>query len=91
MYTKPGELVLDPMVGGGTTLIEARLLGRNAIGVDINYDAIILTLHRLYYLEKALEHSRKDELDIFFKSETKIQEYPKCLVSNISWRCEKFK
>jgi len=55
MFTKPGDLVLDPMVGSGTTLIEAKLLGRNSIGVDISYGAVILTLHRLYYLVKALE------------------------------------
>jgi DNA methylase len=35
-FTKPGELVVDPFVGGGTTLVEAMLLGRNAIGSDIN-------------------------------------------------------
>ncbi len=55
MYTKPGDTVLDPMVGGGTTCIEAKLLGRNCIGVDINYNAIMLTLHRLYWLERHLE------------------------------------
>ena len=55
MYTKPGDTVLDPMVGSGTTCIEAKLLGRNCIAVDISYDAVMLTLHRLYYLEKALE------------------------------------
>jgi DNA modification methylase len=54
MYTRPGDVVLDPMVGSGTTLIEAKLLGRNSIGVDINYNAVMLALHRLYYLEKAL-------------------------------------
>lgn len=54
MYTNPGDVVLDPMIGSGTTCIEARLLGRNCIGVDINYDSVILTLHRLYYLDKAL-------------------------------------
>lgn len=53
MYTEPGDLVLDPMVGSGTTCIEARLLGRNCIGVDINYNAVILTLHRLYWLEES--------------------------------------
>jgi len=36
MYSEPGEYILDPMVGGGTTLIEAKLLGRNALGLDIN-------------------------------------------------------
>ncbi len=62
MYTEPGDTVLDPMIGSGTTCIEAKLLGRNCIGVDINYNAVILTLHRLYWLEKYLREasSRKD-------------------------------
>ncbi|MEV0158137.1 DNA methyltransferase [Micromonospora sp. NPDC050686] len=34
-YTAPGDLVLDPMCGSGTTLVEAMHLGRHAIGVDI--------------------------------------------------------
>lgn len=34
-FTKPGELVIDPFVGLGTTLIEAARLGRCAIGIDI--------------------------------------------------------
>jgi hypothetical protein len=34
-YTRPGEWVLDPFAGAGTTLIEAQRLGRNAIGVDL--------------------------------------------------------
>ena len=55
MYTELGDTVLDPMVGSGTTCIEAKLLGRNCIGVDINYKAVMLTLHRLYWLEQYLE------------------------------------
>ena len=31
-----GQTVLDPFCGSGTTLVEARLLGFNAIGVDVN-------------------------------------------------------
>jgi len=53
-YTEPGAIVLDPMIGSGTTCIEALLLGRNCIAVDINYNAVMLTHHRLYYLLKAL-------------------------------------
>ena len=63
MYTRPGDTVLDPMIGSGTTCIEAKLLGRNCIGVDINYNAVILTLHRLYWLEKALLEYRDRGLD----------------------------
>jgi tRNA G10 N-methylase Trm11 len=34
-YTQPGELVLDPMCGIGTTLVEAAHLDRQAIGVEL--------------------------------------------------------
>ncbi|MDN5751554.1 MAG: site-specific DNA-methyltransferase [Pseudonocardia sp.] len=33
-YTRPGDLVLDPMCGIGTTLVEAVHLGRRAVGVE---------------------------------------------------------
>ncbi|MCY1144033.1 DNA methyltransferase [Actinoplanes sp. Pm04-4] len=33
-YTQPGNLVLDPLAGTGTTLAEAARAGRNAIGVE---------------------------------------------------------
>lgn len=46
-YSEEGELVLDPMVGGGTTLIEARLLNRNAIGYDVNQNAVNITSERI--------------------------------------------
>jgi hypothetical protein len=35
-FTRPGELVYDPFMGGGTTLVEAAALGRNSIGTDIS-------------------------------------------------------
>ncbi len=35
-FTEPGDLVLDPFVGGGTTLVEAMVSGRHAIGIDIS-------------------------------------------------------
>jgi hypothetical protein len=35
-FTKPGDIVLDNHVGGGTTLVEALVAGRHAIGVDIS-------------------------------------------------------
>jgi len=35
-FTAPGDLVMDPFVGGGTTMVEAAVSGRNAIGVDIS-------------------------------------------------------
>jgi hypothetical protein len=35
-FTEPGDYVLDPYVGGGTSLVEAMALGRHAVGVDIS-------------------------------------------------------
>lgn len=34
-YSAPGQLVVDPMAGIGTTLVEAALLGRKAVGVEL--------------------------------------------------------
>ncbi len=42
-HTKPGDLVLDPMCGGGTTAIEAISSGRRSINFDINPIALLLT------------------------------------------------
>lgn len=41
--TAPGELVLDPMVGSGVTIVEAWLLSRNAVGVDLDPLAALLS------------------------------------------------
>lgn len=35
-FTREGDLVLDPFMGGATTLVEARALNRIGIGLDIN-------------------------------------------------------
>ena len=34
-YSVPGALVLDPMAGTGTTLVEAALLGRRSVGIEL--------------------------------------------------------
>ena len=48
-FSKPGDTVLDPMVGGGTTPVECKLLGRNSISTDINPGAIQITRDRLTF------------------------------------------
>jgi hypothetical protein len=45
--TRPGDIVYDPFMGRGTTLIEAALLGRTPYGCDINPLSQIFTRSRL--------------------------------------------
>jgi DNA modification methylase len=59
-----GDLVLDQMCGSGTTLVECKLLGRNAIGVDINRDAIMVTLDRLNFGFKPMDPDYPPNLSI---------------------------
>lgn len=36
LTTRPGELVLDPFMGSGTTLVGAKAIGRSAIGIEVD-------------------------------------------------------
>jgi hypothetical protein len=42
-WTQPGSVVLDPFCGSGTTLVEAILLGRKALGIDMNPLAVAIS------------------------------------------------
>ncbi|MEJ7757959.1 MAG: DNA methyltransferase [Gemmatimonadaceae bacterium] len=41
-FSKPGDIVLDPFMGGGTSIVEACRLGRIAVGSDINALAVFI-------------------------------------------------
>jgi DNA modification methylase len=47
LFTHEGELVVDPFVGSGTTLIAARDIDRNAVGFDLKPEYIDLCANRL--------------------------------------------
>ncbi|MFV2179847.1 TRM11 family SAM-dependent methyltransferase [Actinomadura sp. LOL_016] len=46
-FTEPGDLVVDPMCGIGTTLVEAVHLGRDAAGVEYEPEFVHLTVGNL--------------------------------------------
>ncbi len=65
-YSEPGDTVLDMMVGGGTTLVECVLTGRNGVGVDINRDALMITLDRLKFMRDSDDEQIRDiQIDIY--------------------------
>lgn len=47
LVTDPGDVVLDPFCGSGTTLVASKILGRQAIGIDQSGHAVDLTKSRL--------------------------------------------
>lgn len=51
VFSKEGDIVLDPFVGGGTTIIAAELIGRKAIGFDLDWAAVQTTRVRLQETE----------------------------------------
>jgi len=46
-WSNPGDVVLDPMCGSGTTLVQAKVLGRHYIGFDISEEYVALSNKRL--------------------------------------------
>lgn len=58
-FTCPGDLVLDPHAGGGTTLVEALALGRHAVGIDISELAeFVSSVKTTIYKKSDLERVR---------------------------------
>ncbi|MCY4025933.1 MAG: DNA methyltransferase [Acidobacteria bacterium] len=80
--TDPGDLVFDPFMGRGTTLLEAALLGRAALGNDVNPLSRLLVEARLdppplAEVEARLgalaldgPAERPDDFDVFFHERT---------------------
>ncbi len=64
-YFAPGQTVLDPFCGSGTTLVQAHELGVNAMGYDIS--AFNVLLCRVKTARYNLAKARKEVLDILEK------------------------
>ena len=54
--SRPGETVLDPFMGTGTTLVAARSMGRRAIGVELVEHYCEIAVSRLAQLALPLEY-----------------------------------
>lgn len=70
--TDPGDVVLDPFCGSGTTLVASKMMGRHFIGIDISAEAVQLSNERLQDLVKTesavLKHGRTSYINADEKS-----------------------
>lgn len=73
--TNPGDVVHDPFMGRGTTIIEAALMGRIPFGCDINPVSLQLTRPRLRSIELKEVDERLQSIDL-----THAGEYPEELL-----------
>jgi len=70
--TEPGDVVLDPMVGSGTTVVEAFLAGRRGIGFDI--DPMALRLCKVKITPLALEETSAAGNKMLHRAEESLQQ-----------------
>ena len=80
--TEPGDLVYDPFMGRGTTVVEAALLGRAVAGCDVNPLSKVLAkprlappmlthvAERLHSLDLTVCDGYREDLTVFFHPET---------------------
>ncbi|HET7091089.1 MAG TPA: DNA methyltransferase, partial [Anaerolineae bacterium] len=64
-YFSPGQTVLDPFVGSGTTLVQANELGVNAVGFDVSAFNVLLSRAKTNRYD--LRKTRREILDILEK------------------------
>ena len=62
-YSCKGDLIVNPFMGGGTTLLESWLLQRKSVGLDISNPAVQTTTGRLDELEETAKPSGEITLD----------------------------
>lgn len=75
LYSNPGDWVLDQFMGSGTTLIEAKLLNRNAVGVDINPQSVSISNTNLQFqckTDSKIYIRKGDAADLYFIKDNSI-------------------
>jgi DNA modification methylase len=60
LYTQPGDVVLDPFMGSGSTAIAAVLTGRRYVGYEVSYEYCTLAGKRLSSLEPSGQATRRE-------------------------------
>lgn len=63
--TNPGDIIVDPFVGSGTTLLEAMILNRRSVGIDLNPLACLIAKAKTTIIaEEELRTNLTQHLDL---------------------------
>lgn len=76
--TQPGDTVLDPFAGTGTTLVAAHQLGRNSVGMEIDPKNVKMIQKRLEEIRDA------DTIEKYYQEYIYTEELPKIWGTNLS-------
>ena len=80
--TAQGETVIDPFVGGGTTLAQARALNRIAVGIDIDEVACLISRVLSYQLSEDELSELYDAVHLHLNRLTHLLADSKCIQAN---------
>ena len=84
-YTKPKDRILDPFAGSGTTLVEAVLNNRNAIGIDFDKFSQLLCEVKTTHLSSKQIKLLKQIKDTLFLNDEDIQPFKPDLHNVTHW------
>ncbi len=84
-YSQEGDIVIDPFMGSGTTIVEAIVNGRIGIGTDINEIANLLSKVKTTPIENLTLGNEFEKIknDLKIRTSEKIDEYRKKSLKNI--------
>jgi len=70
-YSNPGDLILDPFCGSGTTCVAAKMLGRRYIGIDISEEYCKIARQRLEAVDTGVpvKEQNKGQMAMFPKEQ----------------------
>lgn len=85
--TVPGDVVLDPFAGGGTTIYESAKLGRAAIGCDINPLSNFIVRNMLVTSDAKALKTASEEITRYIEEITDL-ELPNCSQCSSPMECE---
>lgn len=86
-YFRAGDIILDPFLGSGTTIIQSLELGIHSVGIDVSeFNCMIASCKAAHYDHEYLQKAIKKMLAAldYFEHDNKIQEFENELLAELA-------